>query len=87
MMHLLRRVTVAVDHTVGRNDDKGVGPAKFRLQIFKRRKSTFRILKGCLNKMDGDGMLSFPGERNKEITGLLCAICSNLLFTLHHDHQ
>lgn len=27
-MHLLRRVTVAVDHTVGRDDDKGVRPVK-----------------------------------------------------------
>lgn len=30
VMHLLRRVTVAVDHTVGRDDDKGVGPAKVK---------------------------------------------------------
>lgn len=29
-MHLLRRVTVAVDHTVGRNDHEGVGPTKQR---------------------------------------------------------
>lgn len=28
VMHLLRRVTVAVDHSVGRDDDEGVGPAK-----------------------------------------------------------
>lgn len=27
VMHLLWCVTVAVDHTVGRNDDKRVGPA------------------------------------------------------------
>lgn len=30
VMHLLRCVTVAVDHTVGRNDDKGVRPAKVK---------------------------------------------------------
>lgn len=28
MMHLLRRVAVAVDHTVGRDDDKRIGPEK-----------------------------------------------------------
>ena len=31
VMHLLWCVTVAVDHTVGRDDDKGVRPVKIRL--------------------------------------------------------
>lgn len=32
MMHLLWCVTVAVDHTVGGDDDKGVGPVKGKIK-------------------------------------------------------